>query len=93
MLGFITVNARFVDEQNREFARDEKAEFQLGEQPPFEKKISPVESFDKEIVFDLPADLNLYLKNSMMNLGLIALIYILLSTITLYLFLENFQPH
>lgn len=32
------------------------------------------------------------LKNSMMNLGVIALIFILLATITLYLFLENFQP-
>lgn len=57
MLGLITVDARVIDEQNREFARDEQAESQLGEQPPFEKKISPVESFEKEIVFDLPADL------------------------------------
>ncbi len=55
-LGLITVDALVVDEQNREFARDEQAELQLGEQPPFEKKILPVESFEKEIVFDLPAD-------------------------------------
>ncbi len=56
MLGLITVEARVVDEQNREFTRDEQAESQLGGQPPFEKKISPVESFEKEIVFDLPSD-------------------------------------
>lgn len=56
MLGLITVDARVIDEQNREFARDEQAESQLGEQPPFEKKISPVETFEKEIVFDLPLD-------------------------------------
>ena len=55
-LGLITVDARVFDEQNREFSRDAQAEARLGEQPPFERQISPVESFEKEIVFDLPTD-------------------------------------
>lgn len=55
-LGLLTVDARVVDGQNREFERDAKAESQLGEQPPFERQISPAESFEKEIVFDLPLD-------------------------------------
>ncbi|CAN5666808.1 hypothetical protein BH18ACI1_BH18ACI1_21390 [soil metagenome] len=56
-LGFITVDAHVVDDQNREFKRDKQAETQLGEQPPFDRKILPVESFEKEIVFDLPTDI------------------------------------
>ncbi|MGI8640751.1 MAG: DUF4352 domain-containing protein [Pyrinomonadaceae bacterium] len=55
-LGLNTVDAHVVDDQNREFKRDEQAETQLGEQPPFDRKISPVESFEKEIIFDLPPD-------------------------------------
>ncbi|MBA2495480.1 MAG: hypothetical protein H0V31_12390 [Acidobacteria bacterium] len=56
-LGLITVDAHVVDDQNREFKRDKQAETQLGEQPPFDRKILPVESFEKEIVFDLSADI------------------------------------
>lgn len=56
-LGLITVDAHVVDDQNREFKRDVQAETQLGEQPPFDRKILPVESFEKEIVFDLSADI------------------------------------
>jgi hypothetical protein len=55
-LGMLTVDAHVIDEGRREFARDTLAETALGEQPPFEKQISPVESFEKEIVFDLPID-------------------------------------
>jgi hypothetical protein len=55
-LGLLTVDAKVFDEQKREFKRDEQAEANLGEQPPFDKRISPVESFEKEIVFDLPLD-------------------------------------
>ncbi len=55
-LGLLTVDAHVVDEQNRTYTRSEIAEAQLPPQPQFEKKISPVESFEKEIVFDLPAD-------------------------------------
>lgn len=55
-LGLITVDAEVVDEQNNSFPRDTEAEAELGEQPAFEKRISPVENFEKEIVFDLPAD-------------------------------------
>jgi hypothetical protein len=53
-LGLNTVDAQIVDAQNRIYARDTEAEKLLGEQPPFDKKISPPESFEKEIVFDLP---------------------------------------
>ncbi len=56
-LGLITVDAHIIDDQNREFKRDEQAETQLGEQPPFDKKITPTENFEKEIVFDLPTDI------------------------------------
>lgn len=55
-LGLLTVDARVIDEQKREFARDAQAEMQLGEQPPFERQISPDETFEKEIIFDLPPD-------------------------------------
>lgn len=55
-LGLLTVDAKVLDNQARSFGRDLAAEVQLGEQPPFEKKISPFESFEKQIVFDLPED-------------------------------------
>ena len=55
-LGLNTVDAKVVDDQNNNFQRDAEAEAGLGEQPPFDRKISPVESFEKEIVFDLPAN-------------------------------------
>jgi hypothetical protein len=55
-MGLLTVDARVIDNQKREFQRDTAAEANLGEQPPFDKRITPVESFEKEIVFDLPAD-------------------------------------
>src|SRR5215213_11044 len=48
--------AKVVDDQKREFARDTEAEKFLGEQPEFDKRIAPAESFTKEIVFDVPAD-------------------------------------
>jgi hypothetical protein len=54
-LGLLTVDARIIDENKREFNRDPEAESRLGEQPPLDKQISPVESFEREIVFDLPA--------------------------------------
>lgn len=53
-LGFTTVDAHVVDAAGNTYPRDTDAEEQLGEQPPFDHKISPVESFEKEIVFDLP---------------------------------------
>jgi hypothetical protein len=55
-LALNTVDAKILDDQKREYQRDLAAEASLGEQPSFEKKISPSESFEKEIVFDLPAD-------------------------------------
>lgn len=55
-LGLVSVDAKVIDEQKREYRRDLEAEKNLGEQPPFDKRISPVESFEKEIVFNLPAD-------------------------------------
>lgn len=55
-LGLITVDAHVVDASSRTYIRDERAEEQLGNQPSFDQKISPVESFEKEIVFDLSVD-------------------------------------
>ncbi len=55
-LGLLTVEAKVIDGQNNEYGRDIQAEANLGEQPSFEKRISPAESFEKEIVFDLPTD-------------------------------------
>ncbi|NOT47907.1 MAG: hypothetical protein HOP17_09205, partial [Acidobacteria bacterium] len=54
-LGLITVDAHVVDAINQPYARDMLAEDQIGDQPPFEKQISPDERFEKQIVFDLPA--------------------------------------
>jgi hypothetical protein len=55
-LGLLTVDAHVVDAGNRTYTRDIDAETQLPRQPDFEKQIDPEESFEKEIVFDLPAD-------------------------------------
>ncbi|MBA2620842.1 MAG: DUF4352 domain-containing protein [Acidobacteria bacterium] len=55
-LGLLTVDAQIIDNQNRRFERDLQAETQLGEQQPFERRILPVKSFEKQIVFDLPND-------------------------------------
>lgn len=56
-LGLITVDTRVMDDRNRQFNRNVAAEAELGDQPEFERKISPVESFEKEIVFDLPSEI------------------------------------
>lgn len=53
-LGLLTVDAHVVDSAGQIYSRDTQAELQLPPQPDFERKISPVESFEKEIVFDLP---------------------------------------
>lgn len=55
-LGLSTVDAHVVDAAGGEHPRDINAEDQLPSQPPFDQKISPVESFEIEIVFDLPTD-------------------------------------
>jgi hypothetical protein len=55
-LGLTTVDAHVVDSAGREYTRDDKAETQLPRQPEFEQQIGPEESFTKEIVFDLPAE-------------------------------------
>jgi hypothetical protein len=55
-LGLITVDAHVVDASGATYARDIVAETQLPPQPDFEQKISPIESFEKQIVFDLPVD-------------------------------------
>ena len=57
-LGLISVNAKVVDAQKRQYERDFEAEKKLDAQPPFDRQISPVESFEKEIVFDLPTNVN-----------------------------------
>jgi hypothetical protein len=55
-LGLLTVDAHIVDASGSTYDRDMQAEAQLPPQPDFEKLISPVESFEKVIVFDLPLD-------------------------------------
>lgn len=56
-LGLNSVDAKVVDAEKQTYRRDTDAEKFLGAQPPFDKKISPPESFEKEIVFDLPTDI------------------------------------
>jgi hypothetical protein len=55
-LGLLTVDAHVVDAGGRTYSRDTLAETELPPQPEFDKKVSPGESFEKEIVFDLPVD-------------------------------------
>lgn len=55
-LGLTTVDAHVVDTAGRTYYRDTEAESSLPPQPDFEKTISPVENFEKEIVFDLLVD-------------------------------------
>lgn len=55
-LGLINVDAKVVDANGQTYGRNAEAEKFLGDEPPFDRKISPTESFEKEIVFDLPAD-------------------------------------
>ncbi|MGQ0542064.1 MAG: hypothetical protein ACT4O9_09480 [Blastocatellia bacterium] len=52
--GLTTVDTHVVDRENRAYTRDTEAESQLPPQPQFEMQIGPEESFEKEIVFDLP---------------------------------------
>ena len=56
--GLLTVDAHVVAGANQKYTRDMDAETALGQQPDFDKQISPDESFEKEIVFDLPIDAN-----------------------------------
>ena len=56
-LGLLTVDAHVVDLAGQKYTRDMDAETALGSQSDFDKKVSPVESFEKEIVFDLPTNL------------------------------------
>lgn len=55
-LGLLTVETSVVDAEGRKYTRDQDAESKLPPQPEFERLISPAESFEKEIVFDLPVD-------------------------------------
>jgi len=55
-LQLIGTQAKVIDEQDQAYTRDTQAEARLGRQPEFETRIGPEESFTKEIVFDLPAD-------------------------------------
>jgi len=58
ILGLLTVDANVIDSAGNQYYRDEQAEDQLPPQPRFEKKISAGESFEKQIVFDLPTNVN-----------------------------------
>jgi len=53
-LGLLTVDAKVLDDQKNIYERDLAAEAQLPPQPAFERLISPAESFEKEVVFNLP---------------------------------------
>lgn len=53
-IGLLTVDAAVIDDSGMRFQRDPAAEAGLGVQPSFEQRINPSESFEKEIVFDLP---------------------------------------
>src|SRR6185369_9329835 len=46
-LGLLTVDAHVVDAVDQKYTRDMDAETALGPQPEFDKKISPIESFEK----------------------------------------------
>lgn len=54
-LGLAAVDAHVVDADMQTYARETQAEALLPSQPDFERRISPTENFEKEIVFDLPA--------------------------------------
>lgn len=56
-LGLLTVDAHVIDADRKTYTRDIDAESQLPDQPEFERRISPAESFEKEIVFDLPVNI------------------------------------
>jgi hypothetical protein len=55
-LGLTGVDTHVVDLFGGEYTRDIGAESELGPQPDFRTQIGPGESFTREIVFDLPAD-------------------------------------
>src|SRR5439155_3188958 len=55
-LALHSVDAHVIDADGRTYSRDIDSESQLDPQPDFEQKVSPAQSFDKEIVFDLPVD-------------------------------------
>jgi len=57
-LGLLTVDAHVVDAAGRKYTRDQGAEATLSPQPDFDRRIAPTESFEKEIVFDLPVGVN-----------------------------------
>lgn len=50
-------NARIIDASGRQYDRSMMAEAQIAQQPEFDGRIGPEESFVKQIVFDLPADI------------------------------------
>jgi len=56
-LGLSAVDAHVVDADAQTYARDTQAEKLLPSQPEFEQRISPTETFEKEIVFDLPVEI------------------------------------
>ena len=56
-LGLDAVDAHVVDADGQTYARDTRAETQSAH-TDFERVISPVESFEKDIVFDLPRDVD-----------------------------------
>ena len=56
-LGLLAVDAHVVDLSGKTYSRHIDAESRLSEQPEFEQKVQPLGRFEKEIVFDLPVDI------------------------------------
>ncbi len=52
------MDAHVVDTSDQKYTRDMDAETLLAPQPDFDRKISPVASFEKKIVFDLPSSVD-----------------------------------
>lgn len=65
ILRLSAVDAHVVDGAGHTYARDLSAEGELAPQPEFEITVGPNESFDKEIVFDLPTDV----KNPLLDIS------------------------
>jgi len=55
-LGLLTVDAHIKDAGGNLYTRDMDTESKLPSQPAFDQKVGPMGSYEKEIVFDLPVE-------------------------------------
>ena len=56
-LGLLTVDAHIKDAGGNLYTRDMDTESKLPPQPAFDQKVWPMSSYEKEIVFDLPVEI------------------------------------